>query len=103
MRSKITLGIALVLLASASPAFAQSITLGTPTEITLGRPQPLPAPETPAPETPAFRPIASSVRGQIPDPPPPPAFPGGGPPPVAFIPNNADMYNKGVVNSDADL
>lgn len=97
MRSKILLGIGLILLGSASGLRAQDV---APAAITLGTPLPLPA----ADATPAFRPIStiapSVVRGQIP---PPPAFPGGGPPPLTPTPGGATAYNQGVVNNDADL
>ncbi len=102
MRFRIMLGIGLILLGSRSSLHAQepaNSAVAPGTSITLGTPQPLAA----AAEVPAFRPLStiapSVVRGQAP--PLPPAFPGAGPPPLT--PPPANMYNQGVVNSDADL
>jgi hypothetical protein len=75
---------------------ARPVSLGKPAPITLGTPTPLADDETPP----------RVVRGQIGQPPPPPTFPGSGGPPVFPAPGGpggVDMYNRGVVNNDADL
>ena len=104
MRTRITIAVGLMLVGSAARVGAQdvvwraakptapgaAITLGQPTRLTSGGARG--EVETPA----------RVVRGQIGEPPPPPAFPGGGPP-VYPVPNSVDLYNKGMVNNDADL
>jgi len=101
MRTRITYTLVLLLAAFANVR-AQEITWRAAkpvppasAAITLGQPSRLSGNEVP--ETPV-----RIVRGQIGEPPAPPAFPGGGPG-VYPVPNNADVYNRGMVNNDSDL
>jgi hypothetical protein len=73
---------------ASKPAVVQA---ATSFPVTLGRPAALPSAEPVPPRV---------VRGQIPA---PPAFPGGGGPAPVFTPIDANAYNAGVVNNDADL
>lgn len=102
MRTRITIGIGLLLVGALANVHAQDVSwraakpAPTSATITLGQPTRLPEDDAPAP-------TLRVVRGQIGEPPPaPPAFPGGGPP-VYGVPNSADIYNKGMPNNDADL
>jgi hypothetical protein len=97
MRTRIWLGIGLILLGSVSNVHSQDVIWRAAKPVTLGVPTPLPSDDAPtvAPRV---------VRGQMP--PAPPPFPGSAGPPVFPTPGgagSADMYNKGVVTSDADL
>ena len=103
MRSRILLGIGLILFGAVTNLHAQEVnwraarpvSLGTPAPITLGTPTPITD----------FEALPRVVRGQIGQPPPPPTFPGSGGPPVFAPggPGSPDMYNRGVVNNDSDL
>lgn len=110
MRSRSLLAIGLILLGSAANLGAQEVTwrAARPAQnaapVTLGKPLGTPVRDS------AFRPVSLEtprvVRGQIGDgsPPPPPTFPGSQGPPVFPTPGaNVDMYNRGVVNSNADM
>jgi hypothetical protein len=94
-----TIGFGLLMLGLAPTVHAQDIVFraskpaaqtSASFPVTLGRPASLPR-EAPSPRV---------VRGQIPQ---PPAFPGGGGPTPVFQPIDANAYNSGVVNNDADL
>ncbi len=107
MRSRIILALGVALLGSG--VHSQELTWRTAQPIqesapvTLGKPLGVSVPAG------AFRPIAAEnprlARGQVGDgSPQPPVFPGSQGPPVFPTPGtNADMYNRGVVNSNADL
>lgn len=101
MRTRITIALGMLLVGAIPQLSAQDIawrpaqkTSGGPT-VTLGQPSRLTAENNPEPPR--------VVRGQVGDavPPPPPPFPGGAP--VQPVPNSTDIYNKGMVNNDADL
>ena len=100
-------GIGLILFGSVAGVHSQEVIWRAAQPVQSGAPVKLGQP-TPLSPTYDVRPVTlqapTIVRGQIPDgpPPPPPAFPGAGAGP-AFPPPNANMYNQGVVNSDADL
>jgi hypothetical protein len=100
MRTRIMIGIGLILLSLASSVHSQDVIWRAAKPVSLGTPTPLsgsPASEAPPPRV---------VRGQIGEVPPAPAFPGtAGPPvfPTPGGPGGADMYNRGVVNHDGDL
>lgn len=97
MHARFTLG--LIGLLAASVAHAQDWRPVQPaavnTTITLGQPSCLSADEKPD-STPRV------VRAQIGEPPPPPVFPGGGPM-VSPVPDGRAVYDRGMVNNDADL
>ncbi len=103
MRIQNTIAIGLVLVCATTGVQAQDVvwraakpaSVNQPS-ITVGRPTRLEASEV-SPSEPRV------VRGQIGEPAiPPPPFPGGGGT-VAPVPSSADLYNKGMVNNDADL
>lgn len=113
MRSRITLGLGCLLLASLGSVRAQDAAWRTtrPAEVTaptvsLGQPTRLDGGADIAVcgatdnGVASFRPIARAQAGDPPIPPPP--FPGGGGV-VAPVPSSTDLYNKGMVNNDADL
>src|SRR5262245_32095406 len=97
MRTRFTIGIGLLFAGLANHAWCQESQSAA--TITLGQPSQLPSGEAPVR---TMRPIVA--RGQVGDPViPPPPFPGGGGTAVSPVPAGPDLYNKGVVNNDADL
>ncbi|MSQ94556.1 MAG: hypothetical protein EXR98_08360 [Gemmataceae bacterium] len=109
MRSRTMFGVGVVLLAWVADLHAQDVTWRAAksaqdaTPVTLGRP--VGAATTDG----VFRPVSEEtprvVRGQAADVlPPQPMWPGSAGPPVFPTPGvNPDIYNKGAVNSNADL
>ncbi len=110
MRTKILVGIGLVLLGSATPLFSQDVVwkASKPAEsaripaVSLGMPSPL---STRAAAEPIPAEVAPRlVRGQGGSPPPPPKYPGMGEGPPSYTPvPSGNPYDNGVLNSNADL
>jgi hypothetical protein len=102
MRTRIVMGMALLLLGSASGGYAQDVIwraakpASSNSVVSLGQPTPLSAAGVPEA-------LPRVVRGQIGDVPPPPAFPGAGGGPVFPSTGGPQMYNQGVVNRDGDV
>jgi len=105
MRTRILLGIGLLLIGGAATGQAQDVvwraanpvSLDAQKAVSLGRPTPLADPGAPVPKP-------TVVRGQsgIPSPPP---YPGSGTPvyPTPSGPAARNIYDPGVVNNDSDL